>query len=165
MDFKEHTVWRERPPIRRSSNYGKVHSSVTTYVEPAFSRKKIATTIKYCSTDFISVFSLAGTITSQVYLVVGFKPWWFTSILSLKSGAVNYELLKSNHYCKSADELLGKVTSLHQCAELCLVKEGCKFFAHGKWCYWQKTASANCSEGWVNGGYDFYEIDGKFSNA
>jgi hypothetical protein len=37
---------------------------------------------------FSSAFSLAGTVISQVYLVVGFSPWWslWCSVFSLKSG-------------------------------------------------------------------------------
>ena len=52
---------------------------------------------------------------------------------------------------------------------MCKYKSGCKYFVKGtggweEYCYWEKTNSADCPEGWDDDSYDFYElVSGKYT--
>ena len=82
---------------------------------------------------------------------------------------IKIAMIKSGHECGSSDELLGFVSSAEACGARCINKEGCKYFIvennggfSGR-CYWEKTTSQNCPEGWdVFNSYDFYAINGKY---
>ena len=44
-----------------------------------------------------------------------------------------------------------------------VTRDGCKYFIYGKGsksgeCYWEKTESASCPDGWEDDSYDFYSI-------
>ena len=45
---------------------------------------------------------------------------------------------------------------------MCKNKDGCKYFikepGDDAKCYWEKTSSADCPEGWDEDSYDFYEL-------
>ena len=75
--------------------------------------------------------------------------------------------MKSGHECGSSDIWLGYVSSVEECAKKCRNKLRCKYFVVGKnffgeiKCYWEKTTSQSCPEGWQADSYDFYEINGK----
>ena len=59
-------------------------------------------------------------------------------------------LIKSNIECKSDDEEIRDAASLEQCARAVATRGG-EFFIYRKLdgqCYWQRTASLNCREGW-----------------
>ena len=76
----------------------------------------------------------------------------------------NYKIIKANHECKSKDQWLGWKRSIKDCAEACNSKKGCKYFIYGKGkkkgrCYWEKTKTDNCSEGWERDLYDFAKVD------
>ena len=54
-----------------------------------------------------------------------------------------------------------------ECASACRDTNGCQFFVYGtRWkagyCYWEKTASADCPEGWEDDNYDFFSLSGKY---
>ena len=74
----------------------------------------------------------------------------------------DFKLVKSGVECKSKDESLGSGMSIAECATACMDKAGCNFFvlgtgrANGK-CYWEKTSTAGCPEGWKQNNYNFYE--------
>ena len=72
--------------------------------------------------------------------------------------------MKSGVECKSADESLGDEISIVECAKACKEKAGCNFFAFGTGsndgkCYWEKTSTASCPEGWKQADYNFYKSD------
>ena len=55
------------------------------------------------------------------------------------------------------------------CAKACHAKTGCTYFTFGfdRWlwvdraiCFWMKTESSNCTEGWEKNEYNFFEIIG-----
>ena len=76
----------------------------------------------------------------------------------------NYKIIKANHECKSKDQWLGWQRSINDCAEACNSKKGCKYFIYGKGkkkgrCYFEKTKTASCSEGWEKDLYDFAKVD------
>ena len=83
--------------------------------------------------------------------------------------------------CKPAKERLptrkdlGRVCTycakcVSDCAKACHAKIGCKYFTFGApdwlWkpgkalCFWMKTESSNCTEGWEKNEYNFFEIIG-----
>ena len=74
------------------------------------------------------------------------------------------------HYhgeCRSIDKSLGKRNSVAECASACENTNGCKFFVYGTgvkdgYCYWEKTKSADCPEGWEGDKYDFYSLRSKY---
>ena len=76
----------------------------------------------------------------------------------------NYIKRRSGAECNSDNVYLGKQSSPAQCADACRETEGCRFFIFGTgfiesgWCYYEKTATADCPEGWDSDNYDFYEI-------
>ena len=79
-------------------------------------------------------------------------------------GATTGVLLKDSAECNSGDTDLGKFDTLEDCAEE--VKDrGGTYFIYGKGhkqgkCYIEKTASADCPEGWEGDQYGFYEVTG-----
>ena len=73
--------------------------------------------------------------------------------------------MKSGVECHSADEYLGSFTSIHKCANACKAESECYYFVFGignKWgqCWWEKTDSRSCPEGWEQDQYLFYEMLG-----
>ena len=79
-----------------------------------------------------------------------------------------YNLLKSKHECGSSDTRWGSlIASPEDCSTECSQKAGCKYFVFNNddylhHCKWENTNDASCPEGWKAGGYDFYELRGKF---
>ena len=79
--------------------------------------------------------------------------------------ALDYKLVKEDHECKSSDAWLGWETSLEECLTKTRTKGG-RFFIYGteanaegkKKCYWEKTSSPDCPDGWKKNEYNFYEI-------
>ena len=56
--------------------------------------------------------------------------------------------------------------SVAECAVACRALSECRYFVFGTgqkagYCYWEKTNSRDCSEGWENDKYDFYEVAGR----
>ena len=59
-----------------------------------------------------------------------------------------------------------------ECAKRCKAKPECKFFIYGTtFCFWEKTSSASCPEGWNDNSefmderrvvFDFYQLRGKY---
>ena len=52
--------------------------------------------------------------------------------------------------------------SIAECEKACMDKVGCNFFVFGTGskdgkCYWEKTSTADCPEGWKQNDYNFYE--------
>ena len=77
----------------------------------------------------------------------------------------SYVKHKSGAECQSSDTKLGWFSGIQGCVDACRQKDGCRFFVYGTgskfgYCYWEKTTSADCSEGWENDKYDFFEIAG-----
>ena len=78
------------------------------------------------------------------------------------SNLSDFNLVKSGVECKPGDEFLGKEISIAECANACKEKAGCNFFVFGTGskdgeCYWEKTSTAGCPEGWKQADYNFYE--------
>ena len=76
--------------------------------------------------------------------------------------ATCHALRKVGHECNSADTQIGTGMTLQQCSEKCRVTLGCRFFVLGTGnkdgqCYYEKTNSAACEEGWEVDQYNFYE--------
>ena len=79
---------------------------------------------------------------------------------------VGYELIKSNHECKSSDTKLGIPNTLTECMRMCKNKRGCKYFLYEndgvpESCWWEHTTDSSCPEGWEAKAFDFYELKGK----
>ena len=71
--------------------------------------------------------------------------------------------MKRGVECKSDDESLGDEMSIAECEKACMDKVGCNFFVFGTGskdgkCYWEKTSTAGCPEGWKQNDYNFYEL-------
>ena len=69
--------------------------------------------------------------------------------------------------CRSSDKNLGNKNSVAECASACKTENGCKYFVYGTGvkdgkCYWEKTTSAECPEGWKTNDYDFYSVISKY---
>ena len=70
--------------------------------------------------------------------------------------------------CNSADTYLGTFGTIAECAAACTSTTSCKFFIFGNaqgpqgnkagQCYYEKTSSSTCSEGWETDSYTFYEL-------
>ena len=76
---------------------------------------------------------------------------------------MNYIIRKSGVECNSGDNHLGDFASIGECADKCHQTPGCNFFVYGhgsreKKCYREQTETADCSEGWQDNEYNFYEI-------
>ena len=84
-----------------------------------------------------------------------------------------YDLVRMGFDCKSAEERLPteeKVCSylyVSDCAKDCYERNGCNYFTFGydlrlmsnrALCFWKKTESVNCTEGWEENEYNFFEI-------
>lgn len=106
----------------------------------------------------------AGTITGTAG---SYKITWSTGRTwtekseKAKNEEVTYQLLKSNHECKSMDTDMGQKSSVEGCAWT-VIRNGGRFFIYGKKrksnrCYAESTTSAACPEGWEADDYDFYE--------
>ena len=77
-------------------------------------------------------------------------------------------MAKSGVECHSGDEHLGDLNSVWECANACQEISECKYFISGTgekegFCFWEKTESADCPEGWENDLYDFYEMISKLN--
>ena len=84
-----------------------------------------------------------------------------------------YDLVTNGVECKSDDESLGSKDSVEECAEACSSTIGCRFFIYTEdksWipgkgnCYWEKTHSSECLEGWQEDSYNFYSVKGKLDS-
>ena len=73
-----------------------------------------------------------------------------------------HTLIKSDVECGSADVQIGTFATLAECADACRTQVGCVFFVYGvgvnNRCYWEKTNSAVCTEGFVVNDYNFYQL-------
>ena len=81
-----------------------------------------------------------------------------------------YTLIKAGNECKSSDTQLRSSGTLEECNQACISKSGCAFFSFGinskaGRCYWEKTSSKSCPEGWLRNSYDFYEAGSNDRNA
>ena len=77
---------------------------------------------------------------------------------------VDYVLIQPNVECNSMDQHLGNFQSLDDCANACRINDQCSFFVYGTnskegRCYWEKTTSASCPQGWQNDNFDFYALE------
>ena len=81
-----------------------------------------------------------------------------------------YKIIKKNSVCISTvrspllSERLPSKKTMNDCAEACDSKKGCKYFIYGKnkkkgRCYWEKTKTEKCKEGWERYAYDFAKVD------
>ena len=76
-------------------------------------------------------------------------------------------MVKQGVECESEDEILKGNVSIRECANACKEKAGCNFFLSGTGikagtCYWEKTPSATCQEGWQDDDFNFYTVKGMF---
>jgi len=78
-----------------------------------------------------------------------------------------YETVKLNVLCQSDDMKLETYNYVRDCAEACRAIPGCQYFSFGKntvdnkcfgQCWWMKTKSADCPEGFKPEGYNFYKM-------
>ena len=77
------------------------------------------------------------------------------------AGSNSYIKLKPGVECNSNDKYLGTFSTVEECSDVCKSTPQCKFFVHGTGnskCYWEKTSSASCPEGWDYDTYDFYQL-------
>ena len=86
----------------------------------------------------------------------------FTFLLSA-NGQSDYTLIKAGNECKSSDTQLRSSGTLEECHQACISQSGCDFFIFGinsnaGYCFWEKTSSKSCPEGWESDNYDFYEM-------
>ena len=78
--------------------------------------------------------------------------------------------MKHGAECASSDEKLGDFSNVQICADACARKPQCQFFIYGvssefgTECWWERTSSASCPEGWESDSYDFYQIISPFGN-
>ena len=87
---------------------------------------------------------------------------WFAG--KYKLDVDNDGLLRRGVECTSEDEFLGEYVSLEECKAACGDTSGCEFYIFGKddkygQCYWEKTTSAQCPEGFREDASDFYAMD------
>ena len=86
---------------------------------------------------------------------------------------VHYRLRAAEETCRSDKDLIGMGTTAAECAALCEMTRGCRFFAHGiasgqeaGHCMHEKTNDASCPEGWVSAPFRFgVLLDGANSSA
>eukprot|EP01065_Artemidia_motanka_P013187 TRINITY_DN1726_c5_g1_i1.p1 TRINITY_DN1726_c5_g1~~TRINITY_DN1726_c5_g1_i1.p1 ORF type:complete len:626 (+),score=123.59 TRINITY_DN1726_c5_g1_i1:178-2055(+) len=96
------------------------------------------------------------------------------TVASAQSGGAGYSLVRSDVQCSSADESLLDpsqplgVATAAACAALCSAHPGCRFFTFGKVgvlgdkygkCYYEKTSSSECTEGFAADSADFYSLN------
>ena len=87
------------------------------------------------------------------------------SIILIIHNFADYDLVKMGYDCKSKQEKLENELGesrdhfghAWECANACQKIVGCNFFSYHPisysglaWCWWKKTETANCSEGWVH---------------
>lgn len=78
-------------------------------------------------------------------------------------------MVKSGVECKSADKHLGfYLYNASDCANACQDISECKYFISGTGskegtCYWEKTESRDCGEGWEEDQYNFFEMISKLN--
>ena len=75
-------------------------------------------------------------------------------------------MVKSGVECNSEDKHLGDLDNVWECADACKEISECKYFIYGTGekegiCFWEKTESADCPEGWEEDQFDFYEMISK----
>ena len=77
-----------------------------------------------------------------------------------KKKSEKFRLIKSGVECGSTDVQIGTFATLAECADACRTQVGCIFFLYGKVnrCWWEKTNSAACTEGFVVNDYNFYQL-------
>ena len=78
-----------------------------------------------------------------------------------------FHLIKIGHQCSSGHQHLGNnKATVSKCAEACQLRSGCHYFIYDpsnvNSCYWEKTTSAICPEGWSIWAGDFYEMPSFF---
>ena len=78
-----------------------------------------------------------------------------------------YTLIKAGNECLSSDTRLRSSGTLEACHQACRSRSGCEFFSYGinnraGYCYWEKTSSKSCPEGWFSHNYDFYQMSFDF---
>ena len=76
---------------------------------------------------------------------------------------LRFRQVRSGFECQSHNQNLGNQPTVSRCAFACANELGCRFFIYGTgWrdeqCIMEGTASADCTEGWAEGQYDFYEL-------
>ena len=84
---------------------------------------------------------------------------------ALQAPPAPYKLLHSGAECNSDDQNLGDQSSAQDCANACNEAGGCRYFIFGTGrktgrCYFEKTLTAACTEGWEEDLYDFYQLEG-----
>ena len=73
-------------------------------------------------------------------------------------------MLRKDVECASEDEFLGEYVTRGECRAACDDTAGCKFYIYGKddkygQCFWEKTATTQCLEGFREDAFDFYAVD------
>ena len=81
-------------------------------------------------------------------------------------------LVKTGHECMSSDAWMADNANLQSCTAKCRTTSGCSFFILGQngtakdgACWWEKTASEACPEGWLPKAYNFYKLTNSSSPA
>ena len=77
-----------------------------------------------------------------------------------------HSLVHSGAECNSDDQALGEpgaFADAEACAAACAAQDGCSYFIFGTGskagdCYWEKTSSSACTEGWESDEFDFYSV-------
>jgi len=87
---------------------------------------------------------------------------WRTSSSWSSYATPSHTLLQKGKYCKSPGTNIVSTSDMQVCANKCRATKGCRFIAFApksKLCYWEKTATAACPEGWgVSSAWDSYEV-------
>jgi len=96
-----------------------------------------------------------------------YKPDYTSAADSFRSflaggGCYTPKLIKAGSECRSSDTYLGKFETVQACASKCAATKGCRYFLYGirnraGRCYYERTESANCYEGFYRNSYDFYD--------
>jgi len=81
-----------------------------------------------------------------------------------ESGRYSGYLSQENVECRSDDVWLGYHCHVFYCADACGARSGCEYFIYDndpdspkfQKCYWEKTNSVDCPQGWESDSYDFY---------
>jgi hypothetical protein len=69
-----------------------------------------------------------------------------------------YTIFKTGNECRSSDTYIGPANDMAVCSYLCAATRGCKYFVYGfntKKCWWEKTTSSSCPQGWKPSAYNF----------
>lgn len=96
-----------------------------------------------------------------------YKPDYTSAVDSFRpflagGGCYTPKLIKAGSECRSSDTYLGKFDTVQACASKCAATDGCRYFVYGirdraGRCYYERTESANCHEGFYRTSYDFYD--------